>query len=168
MKGFKKMFLLLVLPLVAFTAMHKYYMSVTTINYLEKEKSLQVTSIIFIDDFEKLLQERYGIKGALATPEEHKDVSIYIEKYLRKKFILKVNSKVVKFNFIGTEYDNDTMKCYLEFLNLDINKIENIEIENTILMDVFNEQQNIIHFKMNKKKKSMLLIREKNKGMLKL
>jgi len=38
---------------------HEYYVSVTKIEYVKKEKSLQIISQIFIDDFEKLIHERY-------------------------------------------------------------------------------------------------------------
>ncbi len=168
MRFFKKTYLLLLLPLLAFTVVHKYYMSVTTVNYSEKDTTLQVTSLIFIDDFEKLLEERYGLKAALASPEEIKSADAFIEKYLKQKFILKVNSKISTFNFIGKEYDNDVMKCYLEFPAIKIDTIKSIEITNTVLMDIFNEQQNIIHYKLPKRKKSMVLIRENNKGVLKL
>jgi len=168
MKISKKIFLLIILPLVAFTTVHKYYMSVTTINYSEKEETLQITSLIFIDDFEKLLEERYDLNAVLATPNEVENATIYIEKYLKQKFLLKVNSKPVSFNFIGKEYDDDVMKCYMEVTGINIATLKSIEIENSVLMDVFNEQQNIIHFKFPKKKKSMVLIRENNNGMLKL
>ena len=53
MKFPKYLIVLLVLPFFAFTAMHKYYISVTQVNYIQEKQSLQITSRIFIDDFEK-------------------------------------------------------------------------------------------------------------------
>ena len=62
--------LIVLLPLFAFTTAHKFYLSVTSIKYSEKDDALQITSRIFIDDFEKLLKERYDIEGKLATKDE--------------------------------------------------------------------------------------------------
>ena len=42
----KKVFLILVLPLLAFTTVHKYYISVTNIGYSQKDEALQITSAI--------------------------------------------------------------------------------------------------------------------------
>ena len=57
--GMKKYIFLLVLPLLAFSVAHKFYVSVTNINYSEKDDAFQVTTRIFIDDLEEVL------KGAL-------------------------------------------------------------------------------------------------------
>ena len=50
MNFIKQLFLILILPLFAFTTMHKYYVSVTQINYLQEKQSVQLISRIFIDD----------------------------------------------------------------------------------------------------------------------
>jgi len=49
------------LCLVSWSDFHKFYLSVTQVNYSEKEHSLQMTSRIFIDDLNNLLLKRYGI-----------------------------------------------------------------------------------------------------------
>jgi hypothetical protein len=54
---------------------------------------------------------------------------------------------------------------YLEIKN--INSIEEIEINNTLLIKEFPEQQNLIKSKVNKKHKSVLLTNKEQKGILK-
>ncbi|MEE9362868.1 MAG: DUF6702 family protein [Cellulophaga sp.] len=164
----RKGILFLVLPLFAFTVAHKFYVSVTNINYSKEDKALQITSRIFIDDFEMVLQERYGIEANLGTKEEATIADEYIEKYLKSKFIFKIDGEYKTFTFIGKKYDNDIMICYLELSKVELEKIKTIEFQNEILTDMYEEQQNIIHFKLNGKKKSFILIKESNKGMLKL
>ena len=66
----KFLILFTLLPLFAFTAMHKYYISVTQVNYVQEKQSLQITSRIFIDDFENLLRERYDDTIILAEKDE--------------------------------------------------------------------------------------------------
>lgn len=167
-KTFQKGLLLFLLPLFAFTAIHKYYVSVTNINYSEKEKAIQITSRIFIDDFEELLKERYDIKANLATDDESKLSQTYIDKYFRSKFKLKINGEPQDYKFLGKKYDDDIMVCYIEIPNIDLTTVKSIEVQNQIFTDIYEEQQNIVHFKINGKKKSFVLIRESDKGMLKL
>ncbi|PCJ92726.1 MAG: hypothetical protein COA50_15605 [Flavobacteriaceae bacterium] len=160
--------LILLLPLLAFTSAHKYYLSVTNIAYSEKENTLQITSRIFIDDFDKILEERYDVKGNLATENESGIAIDYIKKYLKSKFAIKINGESKPIIFLGREYDDDIMVCYLEVPNINLSTTESIEIQNEVLFDLFDEQQNVVHFKINGKKKSFVLIRENDKGMLKL
>ena len=164
----KKGLFLLLLPLVAFTTAHKFYVSVTNISYSEKEDALQVITRIFIDDMEMLLEERYDIDGELATDEENPDAKKYIEKYLNAKFAIKIDGNLKKYDFLGWEYDKDVIICYLEIPKIDFPNIKSIEVQNEILTDLFEEQQNVVHFKLNDKKKSFVLIKENNKGMLNL
>ncbi|MCP4976519.1 MAG: hypothetical protein GY931_10195 [Maribacter sp.] len=168
MKYLKKSLFILILPLVAFTVAHKFYVSVTNISYSEKDQALQITSRIFIDDFEQVLLERYGVETQLSTDSESDLANKYIEKYLRTKFLLFVDGKQRPYNFLGKKYDNDIMICYLEIPKVDIDQIKSLEVQNELLTDLFDEQQNVVHFKIKGKKKSFVLIRENNKGMLNL
>ena len=74
----------------------------------------------------------------------------------------------VELKHIRKTYDNDVVIIYLELSNIKLSETESIAIQNEILTDLFEEQQNIIHFKWKGQKKSFVLIRENNKGMLNL
>lgn len=161
----KGLFLLL-LPLFIATGVHKFYVSVTNIEYDNKEKALQITSRVFIDDLEKALEERYEVGAFLGTPEEIQNSDEYIEKYLNAKFLVNVNGKPSRYHFLGKKYDNDIMICFIEIQEISLEQLNSIEIQNEVLMDIFEEQKNILHFKILEKKKSFVLIRENNKGML--
>ncbi len=157
---------LLFLPLLAFATAHKYYVSVTNVTYSEKDQALQIVSRIFIDDFEALLLERYGIKAQLDTDKESQLADAYIEKYLRSKFLVYVNGKVQEYDFLGKEYDGDIMVCYLEITGVPEATMQSIAVQNEVLTDLYGEQQNVVHIKVRDTKKSFVLIRENNKGML--
>jgi len=168
MQLIKKTFLILLIPLLAFTVAHKFYISVTSVEYSDKDRALQITTRVFIDDFEKVLQERYGIQGNLATKDESPQVNEFIGKYLKAKFSLEVNGQNVSYDVLGKKYDNDIMILYLEVPKIDFNSISTISVQNEVLMDMFMEQKNVVHFKLGNQKKSFVLIRENNKGMLNL
>lgn len=165
MKKIRIIFLIAIFPLFAFTVFHKYYISVTQIDYIQEKKSVQITSRIFIDDFEKVLRERYDENIVLAGKNESENVNQYIGTYLKDKIKIKINGKDTKLNFIGKEYDLDLVMCYLEIE--DVEKIDSIEISNQVLFDLFEEQQNMIKTKINSKQKSFLLNQGKKKAMLK-
>lgn len=95
----KKRFGLLLLPLLAFSVVHKFYVSVTNMNYSEKDDSFQVTTRIFIDDLEDLLKERYGIDANLATGDESPSSDRYIERYLRTKLLVYLDGKPTYYTF---------------------------------------------------------------------
>ena len=164
---------MLILPLamllfLSFSSAHKFYVSVTNIVYSEEDSAFQITSRVFIDDLDKLLEERYGIEAKLATPEESKIAEEYIEKYFRSKFVVELDGKVVPYNFLGKKYDTDVAICYLEIPNVKLSEVKTMSVQNEVLTDLFDEQQNVVHVKWNGNKKSFVLIRENNKGMLNL
>ena len=160
-----KLFLLaFILPLFAFNFVHKFYVSVTEIEYVKDERSLQVISRIFIDDIESLLRERYDESITLAGDLEKSTVNYYVEKYLKEKITISIDNEVQEVNFIGKEYEDDIMFCYLEIV--DIEEITTIEISNEVLFEMFSKQQNIIRAKIKSKNKSFILIKENPKGLL--
>jgi hypothetical protein len=159
---------LLAQPLVSFTEAHKFYVSVTNVEYSEKEESLQVISRIFIDDLESVLLQRYDMKADLATPEESDQALAYIERYFNARFTVFVNGSAREYTFLGRKYDKDQVICYLEITGLPKTSLESVGVQNEILMDIFDEQKNLVHLKILGAKKSFVLIRENNKGMLNL
>lgn len=157
-----------ILLFLSFSTAHKFYVSVTNIEYSEEDKAFQITSRIFIDDLDKLLSERYGIQAKLATPNESNLADGYIEKYFRSKFVVTLDGKPVKYTFLGKIYDTDVAICYLEIPNVNLTEVKTMSIQNEVLTDLFEEQKNVVHIKWNGKKKSFVLIKENNKGMLNL
>jgi Domain of unknown function (DUF6702) len=153
MKHFK--IFLLVLPLFAFTTMHKFYVSVTQVEYVKEKQSLQIITRIFVDDLEALLRERYDKNITLEDSEDETQIDFYIDKYLKEKIQIHINDKQEDFIFIGKEYEEDIVYCYLEITN--VKGINSFEISNQVFFDLYEEQQNIIKAKINSKNKSFML-----------
>lgn len=152
----KKLFLLVLLPvLFSFAALHKFYVSVTEIEYNEKAKSLQIISRVFTDDLENLLKKRYDQNARLGANIETAGVSSHFEKYLEQKIEIKVDGKPVKLNYLGKEYENDMILLYIEVV--DVPAFNKIEVRNTVLMDLFREQKNLVHVEHKGKTRSLVL-----------
>lgn len=145
---------------------HEYYVSVTEIEYVKEQQSLQIISQIFIDDFETLLRKRYDEQITLAIKDEAEMVDTYMNRYLSDKLKVTVNGEALNFKFIGKEYKDDITYCYLEIEN--VSNIESIVLTNQILFDVFLDQQNIVRLKIQDRNKSFLLVPENDSCVLNL
>lgn len=150
---------------VGFVA-HKYYVSVTDITYSEESGSIQIISRYFTDDLDRLISERYGVKAALMSENEHPSSNSFISRYLNDKLRIYLNGEQHSFVFLGKEYDTDLTKCYLEIQGVESDAIRSVRVESEVLYDLFEDQQNIIHLEFPGKKKSFLLHRENYKAML--
>ena len=164
MKIIKIVFLFLVLPLLSFTTIHKYYVSVTEVEYVKEKKSVQIISRIFIEDLEDVIQLRYDEELIIEKENEVPEIDFFIEKYLKAKLIININGEEKLVNYLGKEFDNDIVICYLEIEGVD--KIQSLEIQNQVLFDLYAEQQNIVRTKVNSENKSFILIKENDKGLL--
>lgn len=137
---------------------HEFYLSVTEIEYNNEKQSLQIITRVFIDDFEDVLNERYGADLQLSEEAEEGAVAENISRYLKQKLRLQVNGEELQLNYLGKEYDADQLVLYIEVENLaPFNKIE---VTNEILTDLFDDQKNVVHVKVNDKTKSLLLMRQ--------
>ena len=159
-----KMLLLLVGLLwnTANTEFHAFHISKTDMVFNPKEKSMQITMHIFIDDLERGF-EKQGQKGlAIGTDKEKKEANDLIFKYLQSHFLLKVNSKDAAYQMLGKEpaTDKQAIWIYLEVKN--INVLKNIYVENKVLTDVFSDQKNIVQINAPSKKQGYFLF-DKNK-----
>lgn len=164
MRYLKVFILLLVFPLVSATSAHKFYVSITKIEYVKEKNSIQIIAKIFTDDMEKALRQRYDRLIFLDSKKETKAAEEDLKTYILQKIKIKVNGKSVQLNYIGKEYDTDMVVAYMEVT--DVKELKTIEIENKILMEIFPEQQNIIHLKTSKNRRSLILDKDDSSGKL--
>lgn len=160
-----KLLLVLLIPVFSSFCIHKYYLSVTDLKYNEEEKSIQMITRLFYDDLEEVLQERYDETILVDKTTDQDKLDRYIARYFKAKLEIKVNGKLQEINYLGKEYEDDYIVCYLEVI--DIEFINELEIKSTLLMDLFTEQKNMVHTDILGKKKSLLLQEGNDKALLK-
>lgn len=169
LKGIQRTALLLATVLLcSFTLVHKHYISLTHIAYSEKDNTFQITTRLFIDDIEALLKERYGLQAHLATPQEAKDTPAYLEKYIRSQFSIALNGTPVTYTFLGKQYEDDKLLCYMEIPGVSLSTVKTLTVRNTLLTDKFETQRNIVHVAWKDQTESFVLHRENNRKTLKL
>lgn len=164
MKFLKFAFLILLFPLLTGATAHKFYVSITKIEYVAERESIQIITQLFIEDIEQDLRKRYNKEVFLGSKKETEADATLLKEYILQKLKIKVNGTPVTLHYLGKEYDNDLVKSYLEITG--IKEFKEIEVENKILMDVFEEQQNIIHLKAKDHRRSLILDKDNPKGVL--
>ncbi|QSS97556.1 DUF6702 family protein [Psychroflexus sp. ALD_RP9] len=142
--------------LMSFSASkHEYYLSVTDVDYIEDQNSIQIISRVFVDDFENVLKKRYQKPFVLIEGNEIEETEIYIERYINQKFSVEVDGEIKQLNYLGFKYKDDMV-----FLFIEINQIKpfsRITIKDEILIDLFKTQKNLIHFTAKNFKQSFIL-----------
>ena len=155
-----KLFLGFFIYLLGAVSFHNFYVSTTSIRFVPDEKSLQITTQVFLDDFESVLQQNGHEKTKLIPEVSQQEIDILVEDYLRKNITFKAQEKTIDFEFLGKVYKNDVLIAYME---LKMDSIQSsLSIKNTIFFDYLPDQKNIIHFRLASKRKSFLAVSSKS------
>ncbi|HEX8575541.1 MAG TPA: DUF6702 family protein [Flavobacterium sp.] len=163
--GVTGIFLILFIGLSSFVY-HKFYVSIYQIDYVKEKKMLRITSRIFIDDLNQALFKKYKYKTLLGEKTQSDNDIEYMKRYMAEHFIIIINGQKKEFNYLSNEMEGNVLICYYSIEN--IAKINTLEINNTALIELHTEQQNIIQFKNAKDKQTLLLSNENTRGSLKL
>ncbi|MDX1665854.1 MAG: DUF6702 family protein [Saprospiraceae bacterium] len=128
--------------------LHDIHISKGLVEYNEAENALQITLHIFVDDLEDAIRLKHGHENLqIGTEKEHPEAEIYIEEYLRETFSLTVDGEKRSFTLLGKELSDDYMAvwCYLEIS--EVPPFKKLTLHNSILMDLFDDQSNIVTVK---------------------
>ena len=137
------------------TLAHKFYMSITDINYNSTSKALEISIKFFTDDLEKALEEKNNSRIFLGTSKEIELTDSLLQSYLIEKFVVKQGGQIKNIEYVGQETEQEYTWAYLELKGYDSES--KIWIENSVLIDLFQEQANRINFINNSYTKSVTL-----------
>lgn len=135
--------------------LHPFHVSTTEINHNEKDKTLEISCRIFIDDFESALEKQFKTKADLSKEEMKTAMDTLVKKYILDHLKIKPDNRSAALNYVGFEKESDAAWVYLQVDN--IASVKKLEIVNSILFDLFDDQMSIIHVKVNGIRKSTKL-----------
>ncbi|CAN5522408.1 hypothetical protein BH10ACI1_BH10ACI1_29650 [soil metagenome] len=135
-------------------AAHTYHISLTRMDYNEKEKLVEITVQLFTHDLQPLLEKRLKKQVDLEkTPE----VDGEIFKYLGENFVFQnKKGETQKLKWVGREFDEDMVYVYIEIPFSE--SLEGTKLQNTIFFESFPEQSNIVTAHFNSKKAALLFV----------
>lgn len=135
---------------------HKFYLSNTSIEFNAQNRAIEITSKIFTDDLEHTLEAKGNANHSLypQTPEVFESV----KKYIGENLSLQVSGRNVVLNFLGYSVDNDMTTLFLEGSYFDPNSVI---VTNTILLDLYSDQQNIVEVRWSGQSKREYFTKDK-------
>ena len=155
----------MILSFLLFTilGLHPVHISVSEIGYSEKDKALQMTSRIFIDDLELAVQAAVGDSDLdLLEPGNGRTTDQLVSQYLSRHIRLKVDGKPVVMNYLGHEREDLTLVCYIEFPG--VRKLKKAEVFDDVIHELHADQSNLVHVTWKGTVRSARLVREAPTG----
>ena len=132
---------------------------------MKKRQEMQITTRVFIDDLTEAINKQYKTKIFIGEKKETSRDEELVIKYFNKNFKITIDGKSQEYIFLSKEVKENSLICYFKIKNL--KKVNSLQVENTMLLSEFPDQQNIIQFENSGQKSSLLLSGETIKGMLK-
>ncbi len=120
-----------------------FHVTTTKIDYNSASKKVSISMKFFTEDIENAVNKKStdaSFKGAL-------------DQYVKSKFKIKINGANKSLRLTGINASQKTTWGYFEIS--DIADIKDIEVNNTILLDL-SGQKNIMNFSVNGQRKSLV------------
>jgi hypothetical protein len=144
---------------------HPVHVSVTEIEFDEKERELEVVIRIFWDDLERAIRdERKEPDLNLLERTGSTTTDQLISAYLQPRFRVALNGKQQQVKYLGHEVDGEAIVAYIQILN--VKRFSAIEVGNTVLTELYEDQSNLVHVTVGENVKSLRLMRDNPTGKL--
>ena len=137
--------------------LHPIHVSVTEIEFDEKDEALEIMMRVFIDDLELSLRNSLGQPDLDILHPRGTTTDKLVGDYLRDHFKISLDSKSQKATYLGHERESEAFVFYVEVR--DVKRWKTITIHNDIIMATHDDQSNIVHVYVNDKVKSLRLTR---------
>lgn len=144
---------------------HDFHFSRLEIVHDAESERLECTLNVFIDDLENAL----GLYGSdtlrLGTEKESPSSDSLILRYLEEVIQFSGDDHMAPLSLLGKEVSNDLMAFHIYFTAPFSG--EKLICHNSLLLDLFEDQKNMISFKSNGKSEQVLLDNKNTKAELK-
>lgn len=144
---------------------HPFHISLTEIKWNSETEHLEISQKIFWDDLEVAMSGYHDESIDFLNPANKEKLTEQIKAYVFTQNKLWVEDKEVELNFVGYEVEDDAAWFYLE--SAKVNEPVSIKIKNSLLLEDFPDQKNVIQFYFDTKSpKSIILGKGKEIGTL--
>ena len=142
------------------TLIHPFYVSVIDVNHNAKDKNVEISIRIFVDDFEATLKQNYKRNIDLHKSANDVQINKLITNYIESKLKVVLDGKPQAMQYLGYEVQKESVWIFLEINN--INHIKKINFNCNLLYDFQDKQMNIFNVKANGIEKNYKLDYPKN------
>jgi len=146
-----------------FMAFHPLHVSVTEIEYDEKEKELEIVMRMFTDDLENSIRADAHLPELdLLNPPSGHTTEALVKKYVLARLQITLDGKVQKLNFLGIEKDDDAVTAYIQVSQ--VKRWKTITVLNSVIHETYDDQSNIVHITLGGTVRSLRLMRNNPSG----
>lgn len=134
-------------------ALHDYYVSICTIRHNPKTRTLDITWRMTTHDIEHtLLPESRDRDLKLGTEKELPEADSLVAGYLLRHLQLRMDGTPLNIRYLGKQVEMDDLYCYLQVD--DVEHLGVLSVHATLLQDLFDEQENVVHLEAGGKTRS--------------
>ena len=134
---YKLFFKIILLLSIVFS--HQFFLTTTEVRLSDNQKSLEITIQTFTHDVEALLKKANFNLANLGSEREDDKIDDFIIDYLSDNFIIQDHY----WRYLGKKIDGDFTLFFLEIDKFDSQST--VAVFNTIFMDMYSKQKNIIN-----------------------
>ncbi|MXX02703.1 MAG: hypothetical protein F4X08_12340 [Gemmatimonadetes bacterium] len=138
-------------PSSAAAPAHVFYVSIARVKWNADDARLDISVRIFTDDLEEAIVAKGGPRLRLWTDQAHADRDRHVAEYLASRLAFRVNGVDRQLTYAGIEDALDATACLVQITGVD--RVETIEVENRILIEMFDTQANVMRFEIGGEKK---------------
>lgn len=150
---------------VFYVALHPLHVSVTEIEYDNRDRQLEIMVRIFIDDLELSIRNKRNLPDLdILNPGTGLNTDQLVSEYLSEHFKISLDGKPQKTVYLGHEPESQAMICYIEVTN--VKKWKQIEVMNNVIMETYDDQSNLVHVTFQDTVKSLRLMKDNPSGKL--
>lgn len=133
-------------------AMADFYSSITKVDYVDGSKTLKFTTKLNV----KHIAEALKINPETASFEAE------VKKYVNKSFDVSVNGTPKALTFTGSQVNGESVWVYFETGGVE--SVSSLKIRNTILLDAYPKQFNVVNVAYKGQQKTLNFSRGKETG----
>lgn len=145
------------------TALHPLHVSVTEIKFDPKDRELEITVRIFLDDLEEAIRQDRKLPSLdITNPGTGLTTDQLVSTYLSTRLTTKVDNKTAAIKYLGHEIDGDAIVVYAYAPG--VKKLKSIEVYHSTITEVYEDQSNLVHITLGEKTRSLRLMRDTTSG----
>ena len=145
----------ILVTLLMVCSLHPLHVSVTEIEMDEKDKALEITMRVFVDDLELTFRKnRHQPELDVLNPKTTTTDQL-VQDYLKKHFAITLDNKPQVVQYLGHEVEDDTFIFYIEVAH--VKKWKMIQVKNDMIMETHEDQSNLVHVTVQGNVRSMRL-----------
>lgn len=133
--------------------MHPVHVSITNMEYKKEAQEFEISMRIFKDDLEMVINHNYEANINLVDVTGTLDDPSFINRYINDSFYVKSNSLTYKLELTRHEITKDAV--HLSYSSKVPDDLTSLKIRNTILMDFYRDQTNLVIFSYTGKEKGL-------------